>query len=30
MGLFESADEPGLFQELVAYDSEESYARDRG
>ncbi|MBI2566101.1 MAG: methyltransferase domain-containing protein [Candidatus Schekmanbacteria bacterium] len=29
MGLFESADEPGLVLELVAYDSDEAYLRDQ-
>jgi quinol monooxygenase YgiN len=29
MGLYESADEPGLFLELVAYESEAAYAADQ-
>jgi hypothetical protein len=29
MALYESADEPGLLLELVAYESEEAYERDQ-
>ncbi len=29
IGLYEAADEPGFFQELVAYDTEASYEADQ-